>query len=68
MLTRDCDFSDGGSQFKCRAVCRHFAKGGGGGGELGVFKKEGAQLQEASGGALEDNVKNEFCNFKGGQD
>ena len=29
---------------------------GAGGDELGVFKKEGAQLQAASGGALEDNV------------
>ena len=27
------------------------------GGELGVFKKEGVQLQAASGGALIDNVK-----------
>ena len=27
------------------------------GGELGVFKKEGVQLQAASGGALENNVK-----------
>ena len=35
------------------AVCRNFAKGG----ELGVLKKEGAQLQAESGGALEDNVK-----------
>ena len=26
------------------------------GDELGVFKKEGAQLQAASGGALDDNV------------
>ena len=33
------------------SVCRNFAKGGGG--ELGVFKKEGAHLQAASGGALE---------------
>ena len=39
-----------------RAVCRNFAKGGGGR-ELGVFKK-GAHLQAASGGALENNVKN----------
>ena len=30
--------------------------GGGGVGELGVFKKEGSQLQAASGGALEDDV------------
>ena len=37
-----------------RAVCRNFAKRGR---ELGVFKKDGAQLQAASGGALEDNVK-----------
>ena len=40
-----------------RAVCRNFAKGGWAG-ELGVFKKEGAQLQVASGRALEDDVKN----------
>ena len=39
-----------------RAICRNFAKGGGG--VLGVLKKEGVQLQAASGGALEDNVKN----------
>ena len=32
-------------------------EGGRGGGELGIFKKRGAQLQAASGGALEDNVK-----------
>ena len=37
------------------AVCRNFAKGGG---ELGLFKKEGVQLQAVSGGALEDNVNN----------
>ena len=29
-----------------------------GGVNLGYLKKEGAQLQAASGGALEDNVKN----------
>ena len=39
----------------CRAVCRHFAKGGGGGANLGYLKKE-AQLQATSGGALENNV------------
>ena len=38
-----------------------------GGCKLGVFKKEGAHLQAASGGALEDNVKNEFGNIKGGK-
>ena len=31
-----------------------FCKGGGG--KLGVFKKEGAQLQAALGGTPEDNV------------
>ena len=39
-----------------RAVCRNFAKLGGGV-NLGYLKKRGAQLQAASGGALEDNVK-----------
>ena len=41
-----------------RAVCRNLQwEGGGGGDELGVFKKEGGQLQALSGGALEANVK-----------
>ena len=34
-----------------------FARGGGGGANLGYLKK-GAHLQAASVGALEDNVKN----------
>ena len=41
----------------CRAVCRNFAKGGGGA-NLGYFKKRGeAQLQAASGEALETMLK-----------
>ena len=40
-----------------RAVCRNFAKrGGGGGGEL-------AHLQAVSGGTLEDNVKKLVWSF-----
>ena len=39
----------------------------GGGANLGYLKKRGAHLQAASGGALEDNVKNYFGNIKGGE-
>ena len=41
------------------AVCINFAKEG------RTKKKEGVQLQAALGGALGDNVKNWFGNFKG---
>ena len=53
----------------CKAVCSNFARVGrvGGEGELVVFKKRGgAQLQAASGGALEDNIKKKkFGSCKG---
>ena len=40
-----------------RAVCGNFARRGGGGANLGYLKNRGAAAK-ASGGALEDNVKN----------
>ena len=45
------------STCRTRSTSRAVKKrGGGGGGNLGYLKKRGAQLQAASGGALEDNV------------
>ena len=43
--------------YTCMAVCRNFAKGGGGG-EVGIFKNRGCSCKAASGGALDDIVKN----------
>ena len=50
-----------------RAVCSNFAFGGGRGGRgtWGILKREVSQLQAASEGALEDNVKKLLGNFKG---
>ena len=44
----------------CKAVCSNFARVGGGGGELGVFKKEGGGVgncKQRQEGELEDNIK-----------
>ena len=41
---------------KHQGCMQKFCKGGGGGANLGYLKKQGAQLQAASGGTLEYNV------------